>query len=138
MVVSSDVQTVKISTRGAKRIRDGHLWVYRSDVIDATNAERGRISRVVDQANNFIGQAFYSDASEIALRFLTTREETIDREWWRAKFRTCAERRIAIARDTNAYRLVYSEGDVLPSLIVDRYDDVLVVQTLSQGADRLE
>jgi 23S rRNA (cytosine1962-C5)-methyltransferase len=138
MLVSSEVNSVRISARGAKRIRDGHLWVYRSDLIDITNAERGTIARVVDQSNNFIGQAFYSDSSEIALRFLTTRDETIDRDWWRAKLRGCAQRRARIARDTNAYRLVYSEGDVLPSLIVDKYDDVLVLQTLSQGTDRLK
>lgn len=138
MVASSEVKTAKISTRGAKRIRDGHLWVYRSDVIDSTEIEGGVVTGVVDQANNFVGQALYSDASEIALRFLTTREETIDREWWRAKLRACAERRLTVARDTNAYRLVYSEGDVLPSLIVDRYGDVLVMQTLSQGTDRLK
>src|ERR1044071_7111349 len=111
MLVSSEVNSVRISARGAKRIRDGHLWVYRSDLIDITTAERGTIARVLDQSNNFIGQAFYSDTSEIALRFLTTRDETIDREWWRAKLRACAERRGSIARTTNAYRLVYSEGD---------------------------
>ena len=129
--------TVRITARGAKRIRAGHLWVYRSDVASAA-VEAGAIVRVVDQANNFVGQAFYSDRSEIALRFLTTRDDTIDREWWRARLRACGERRSAIAGDTNAYRLVYSEGDLLPSLIVDKYDDVLVMQTLSQGSDRLK
>ncbi|HEY3102638.1 MAG TPA: class I SAM-dependent rRNA methyltransferase [Pyrinomonadaceae bacterium] len=127
-----------ITSRGAKRIRQGHLWVYRSDVTAADEVEAGAIVSVVDQANNFVGQAFYSDASEIALRFLTTREETIDREWWRTRLRACAGRRRSMARETNAYRLVYSEGDLLPSLIVDRYDDVLVMQTLSQGSDRLK
>ena len=129
---------VKISTRGAKRIRQGHLWVYRSDVRDANGVQGGDIVRVVDDAGNFVGQAFYSDASEIALRFLTTLDEKIDREWWRARIRSCAERRRTLASDTNAYRLIYSEGDLLSSLIVDVYEDVLVVQTLSQGADRLK
>jgi len=133
-----NVETVKISSRGAKRIRDGHLWVYRSDVSDATGVEGGAIARVVDQVNNLVGQAFYSDASEIALRFLTTRDEVIDRDWWRARLRACVERRGSIARDTNAYRLVYSEGDLMPSLIIDKYDDVLVMQTLSQGSERLK
>ncbi|HXT62058.1 MAG TPA: class I SAM-dependent rRNA methyltransferase [Pyrinomonadaceae bacterium] len=127
-----------ITARGAKRIRHGHLWVYRSDVVAADEAQAGAIVRVVDPANNFVGQALYSDSSEIALRFLTTRDETIDRDWWRHRLRACAERRASIARQTNAYRLIYSEGDLLPSLIVDRYDDVLVMQTLSQGTDRLK
>jgi 23S rRNA (cytosine1962-C5)-methyltransferase len=127
---------VKVSTRGAKRIRNGHLWVYRSDVRNANDDASGDIVAVVDEAANFIGHAFYSDRSLIALRFLTTTDEAIDREWWRARLRNCADRRAAIARETNAYRLVYSEGDLLPSLIVDAYSDVLVLQTLSQGAER--
>ena len=129
---------VRISTRGARRIRQGHLWVYRSDVRDASDTDGGAIVRAVDEAGNFVGQAFYSDRSEIALRFLTTHEPAIDREWWRRRLRQCAESRAAIARETNAYRLVYSEGDLLPSLIVDVYDNVLVLQTLSQGAEKLK
>src|SRR2546427_1994194 len=129
---------IRITNRGARRIRNGHLWVYRSDVRDATGVEAGAIVRAIDEAGNFVGQAFYSDASEIALRFLTTCNETIDREWWRARLRHCGERRAAIARETNAYRLVYSEGDLLSSLIVDVYDKVFVIQTLSQGAEQLK
>jgi 23S rRNA (cytosine1962-C5)-methyltransferase len=129
---------VKISTRGAKRIRQGHLWVYRSDVRNANDSESGAIVRVIDDAGNFVGQAFYSDRSQIALRFLTTQETTLDRDWWRERLRQCAARRTAISRETNAYRLVYAEGDLLPSLIVDVYDDVLVLQTLSQGTDKLK
>ncbi|HSP64241.1 MAG TPA: hypothetical protein VLQ90_14725, partial [Pyrinomonadaceae bacterium] len=130
--------SVRISRRGAKRIRNGHLWVYRSDVREADDAAAGQIVRGVDEAGNAVGQAFYSDRSEIALRFLTTSEETIDREWWRARLRRSAERRAQVAQETNADRLVYSEGDLLPTLIVDVYDDVLVMQTLSQGTERLK
>ncbi len=133
-----DQAHLKITTRGAKRIRNGHLWVYRSDVREANDATAGQIVRVADEAGNAVGQAFYSDRSEIALRFLTTGEETIDREWWRARLRQSAARRSQLARETNAYRLVYSEGDLLPSLIVDRYDDLFVMQTLSQGTEQLK
>ncbi|HSQ24752.1 MAG TPA: class I SAM-dependent rRNA methyltransferase [Pyrinomonadaceae bacterium] len=130
--------TVVISSRGAKRIRKGHLWVYRSDVRESRDAEAGSIVTALDEAGNFVGQAFYSDASEITLRFLTTGRETIDRDWWRTRLRACAARRAAIAQETNAYRLVYSEGDLLPSLIVDVYDGHYVLQALSQGSDRLQ
>jgi 23S rRNA (cytosine1962-C5)-methyltransferase len=129
---------VKITQRGAKRIRNGHLWVYRSDVRDAGAALGGAIVRAIDEAGNFVGQAFYSDSSEIALRFLSTHEEPIDRERWRTRLRKSGERRSSIARETNAYRLVYSEGDLLSSIIVDVYNRVLVVQSLSQGADRMQ
>ena len=129
---------VRISTRGAKRIRQGHLWVYRSDLLDVREAEGGAIVRAVDEAGNFVGQAFYSDRSEIALRFLSTREETIGRDWWRSRFRDCEKRRRKIVAETNAYRLIYSEGDLLSSLIVDVYDGNYVMQTLSQGTARLQ
>src|SRR3989440_4811080 len=129
---------VRITTRGAKRIRKGHLWVYRSEVRDAQDVGAGTIVSVVDEAKNFVGQAFYSDQSEIALRFLSTSHEIIDRDWWRARLCRCAERRSAITKETSAYRLVYSEGDLLPSLIVDVYDGHYVLQALSQGTDRLQ
>ena len=129
---------ITISKRGAKRIRQGHLWVYRSDVLRADDIGGGEIAVVSDEAGNFVGQAFYSDRSEIALRFLSTGKEAIDGDWWRARLRQCAERRRGLARETNAYRLVYSEGDLLPSLIVDVYDRVLVMQALSQGTDKLQ
>jgi len=132
------VAEITITTRGAKRIRQGHLWVYRSDVRQPGGAAPGEIVGVVDDAGNFVGQAFYSDRSEITLRFLTTGEEVIDRDWWSRRLRQCAERRAAIAQQTNAYRVVYSEGDLTPSLIVDLYDDVLVLQTLSQGTEALK
>src|SRR5262249_34201509 len=130
------MNTAKVNKRGANRVRQGHLWIYRGDVIDV-DAGAGSIVSVVDEGGNFVGQAFYSDRSEIALRFLTLTKETIDDAWWLAKILQCAERR-RIPVGTNAYRVVYSEGDLLPSLIVDRYDDVIVLQTLSQGADRLK
>lgn len=130
------MQTVKVNKRGADRVRGGHLWIYRSDIIDAAT-EGGSVVRVTDERGNFVGQALFSDASQIALRFLTQSSDEIDREWWRRRIVEAAARR-SIPADTNAYRLIYSEGDLLPSLIVDRYDDVLVLQTLSQGTDALK
>jgi 23S rRNA (cytosine1962-C5)-methyltransferase len=132
------MQRVNIATRGARRIRKGHLWVYRSDVREVPTDAGGEIVKAYDDAGNFVGQALYSDRSEIALRFLTTREESIDREWWRARLRQSAARRKPISCATNAYRLVYSEGDLLPSLIIDVYCDVLVIQTLAQGTAKLQ
>ncbi len=127
---------VRVNKRGADRVRHGHLWIYRSDIV-AVDAEGGSVVSVKDEGGNFIGQALYSDLSQIALRFLTQSPEEIDREWWRRRIREAADRR-QVPPETNAYRLVYSEGDLLPSLIVDRYHDVLVLQTLSQGTDALK
>jgi 23S rRNA (cytosine1962-C5)-methyltransferase len=126
-----------VTKRGADRVRHGHLWIYRSDVLN-TDADGGSIVTVRDPHGNFIGQALYSDASQIALRFLTQTDIQIDRDWWRQRIREGAIRRQNIPAGTNAYRLIYSEGDLLPSLIVDVYDDVLVLQTLSQGTEAVK
>jgi 23S rRNA (cytosine1962-C5)-methyltransferase len=129
---------VTVTKRGADRIRGGHLWIYRSDIFTSKEAKGGSIVMVRDQNRNFVGQALFSDTSQIALRFLTQTEETIDRNWWRRRIVEAAARRKGITSDTNAYRLVYSEGDLLPSLIIDRYNDVLVLQTLSQGTEAIK
>ena len=126
---------VTVNKRGADRIRGGHLWIYSSDVVNSDEAGGGAIVVVRDQNRNFIGQAFFSDSSQIALRFLTQSDKAIDREWWQRRILEASSRRTAIASHTKAYRIVYSEGDLLPSIIIDRYDDVLVLQTLSQGSE---
>lgn len=130
------MESVRVNKRGADRVRQGHLWIYRSDVVDV-QAKGGAVVVVKDERGNFVGQALFSDSSQIALRFLTQTDEDIDRDWWRRRITEAANRR-NISTDTNAYRLVYSEGDLLPSLIVDRYADVLVLQTLSQGTDAVK
>lgn len=131
-------QIISITQRGAQRARDGHLWIYRSDVARAENVAGGSIVSVRDERGRFVGQALYSSRSEISLRLLTLGDEKIDREWWRERLRAAARRREGLKNEANAYRLVYSEGDLLPSLIVDVYDDVLVLQTLSQATDALK
>jgi 23S rRNA (cytosine1962-C5)-methyltransferase len=127
-----------VNKRGADRIRGGHLWIYRSDVLQTDESSGGSVVVVLDHKRNFVGQAFFSDSSQIALRFLSQTETTIDREWWRRQILAAADRRANIALNTNAYRVVYSEGDLLPSIIIDRYDEVLVLQTLSQGSDTIK
>jgi len=129
---------VTITRRGAERARRGHLWIYRGDVRDAGGAPGGSVVAVRDERGRPAGRALYSDRSEIALRLLTPREEAVDREWWRARLRAAAARRAGLDGEAEAFRLVYSEGDLLPSLIVDRYADVLVLQTLSQGTEALK
>ena len=119
-------------------MRAGHLWIYRSDVLETSGAEGGSVVSVCDKQGNFVGQALFSNASEISLRLLTQTDEEIQRDWWRKRISEAARRRENIASETNAYRLVYAEGDLLPSLIVDRYNDVLALQTLSQGTEAIK
>jgi 23S rRNA (cytosine1962-C5)-methyltransferase len=125
---------VKISQRGADRIRSGHLWVYRSDVRSA-EAQSGDAVGVTDEHDNFVGRAFFSSRSQITLRLLTRDDVPIDREFFKSRIRSAAEYRGRIVAGTDAYRLIYGESDLIPSLIVDRYADWLVLQTLSQGTE---
>jgi 23S rRNA (cytosine1962-C5)-methyltransferase len=127
--------SVVISPRGVERLRAGHLWVYRSDVRSA-NAEAGDIVRLTDERGRVHGRAFYSDKSQIAVRLLTREDVTVDRAFFTQRLRRAIEYRKRVVENTDAYRIVYSEADLLPSLIVDRYGDYLVLQTLSQSTDR--
>ncbi|MGI8555489.1 MAG: class I SAM-dependent rRNA methyltransferase [Pyrinomonadaceae bacterium] len=140
------MEKVLVTKKGARRIRGGHLWIYKSDVIK-TEAAGGAVVTVWDEAHNFVGKAFYSDSSEITLRIFTTKDEIIDKEFWRKRICGAARRRGDTTKKlithhlpltTNARRLIYSEGDLIPSLIVDDYNGVFVIQTLSQGTEKLK
>jgi 23S rRNA (cytosine1962-C5)-methyltransferase len=128
--------SVIISSRGETRLRSGHPWIYRADIGDVHAAGGDRV--VVRSARGqTLGHAFYSDRSQIALRMLTRGEEPADDGLIRRRIEAALAFRGTLAIDGSACRLVHGEADLLPSLIVDRYGDYLVVQTLSQGADRL-
>jgi 23S rRNA (cytosine1962-C5)-methyltransferase len=126
---------VVISSRGVERLRSGHFWVYRSDIREA-QAGPGAVVRVTDERGRFHGRAFYSDKSQIAVRLLTREDVPIDRAFFAERLRAAAAYRDIVVEDTDAFRLVYGESDRLPSVVVDRYGDYLVIQTLSQAAER--
>jgi len=129
--------SVVITPRGVERLRLGHLWVYRSDVRSA-QAEPGAVVRLNDERGNLLGRAFYSDKSQISIRLLTREDVSIDRAFFAARIRRAATYRDLVVENSDACRLVYGEADLLPSLIVDRYGDYIVLQTLSQSSDRLK
>jgi 23S rRNA (cytosine1962-C5)-methyltransferase len=128
--------SVRISPRGETRLRHGHPWIYRSDV-DAAGASGGEVVTVRDVRDRVVGSAFFSDRSQIALRMLTDDDRPIDEAFWRDRLDRAIKFRETLGIDATAYRLVHGEGDLLPSIVVDRYADVLVIQTLSQGSDHL-
>jgi len=127
--------SVTVSQRGEDRLRAGHLWIYQSDVM-TVRASGGDIVVVTGARGRRLGQALFSDRSQIALRLLTHGDETVDGAFWRGRIGAALEFREQLGIDATAYRLVHGEGDLLPSLIVDRYGEYLVVQALSQGIDR--
>jgi len=130
--------TVTISQRGVDRVLSGHLWIYRADVLDAGEADAGAIVRLQDRRRHFWGQALYSSKSQIALRLLTREERPFDRAFLAERIGAAASFRPQVVECAQAYRLVSGEGDLLPSLIIDRYGSCLVIQTLSQGMERLK
>jgi 23S rRNA (cytosine1962-C5)-methyltransferase len=130
------VPTVTISARGEQRVRARHPWIYRADVVDV-DAAGGDIVRVAGPRNRTIGFALFSDRSQIPIRMLTRGEVEASTALLRERLERALAFRESLALDTDAYRLVHGEADLLPSLIVDKYGEWLVVQALSQGMDRL-
>jgi 23S rRNA (cytosine1962-C5)-methyltransferase len=128
--------SVVVSARGEQRIRSGHPWIYRADVASVT-AGPGDIVQVIGPRNRPIGSALFSDRSQIPLRMLTVGDAVADEALIRARIEKAIGFRASLGLDATAYRLVHGEADLLPSLIVDRYGDHLVVQALTQGTDRL-
>jgi 23S rRNA (cytosine1962-C5)-methyltransferase len=128
--------TVVISARGESRIRSGHPWIYRADVVDVS-AEAGEIVSVIGPRQRMLGSALFSDRSQIPIRMLTLGERVADEALFRGRIEQAIRFRESLNLDATAWRLVHGEADLLPSLVVDRYAEYLVVQTLSQGMDRL-
>lgn len=125
---------VVISQHGAGRLLSGHLWVYRSDIHRA-EAEAGDVVRVLDERGRFFGRGFFSDRSEICLRVIAREDAQVDRTFLAERIARAGRLRQPMTDGSQAYRLFYAESDQIPSLIIDRYGDYLVIQTLSQATD---
>ncbi len=126
---------VKISVRGAQRIKDGHVWVYKSDVAAADGVAPGAVVQVCDERGKLLGTAFYSSASQIAVRLISRGTVGDLNGLLRERVRSAIAYRERFVHDTDAYRVVFSEADFLPGLIVDRYNDLLSFQVLTQAMD---
>ena len=127
---------VVVSSRGAERIEGGHPWIYRADVVDVRATGGDRVV-VRGPRGRTMGCALYSDRSQIALRMLSEGEAPAADDLIGQRLDAALAFRRDLAIEASAYRLVHGEADRLPSLIVDRYGEYLVVQALSQGMDRL-
>jgi len=126
---------VRVNRKAASRVASGHPWIFASDVIDRDGAQPGEPVRVVDQRGHLLGTAHYSSTSQITLRLLSRQAEPIDREFFLKRLRAAEDHRKLTVHYSEAYRVVHGEGDLLPALVVDRYGDYLVMQTLDQGMD---
>jgi 23S rRNA (cytosine1962-C5)-methyltransferase len=138
MATEQDPSKGVVTLARAKEIAGtGHLWIY-AGFIHAVRGEpvTGDLVDVVMPSGRFYARGLYNPNSKIRVRILTFHEEPITPAFWRERIAQAVRLRTRIAPDTTAYRLIYGEADRLPGLIVDRYDDVLVMQTLSSGMDR--
>lgn len=114
----------------------GHLWIYAGYVEEVSGEPAsGDVVDVIASNGRFYARGLYNPASKIRVRILTFDDEPITEQFWRGRLAQAVRLRRRLVTGTSAYRLVYGEADRLPGLIVDRYDDVLVMQTLSSGMD---
>ncbi|MBI4875809.1 MAG: class I SAM-dependent rRNA methyltransferase [Acidobacteria bacterium] len=132
----TSLPSVRVSRKGADRVASGHPWIFSSDVTDRGAAQPGDAVRVMDPRGRALGTAHFSSTSQISLRLLSDRADEIGTEFFRRRLSEAARLRERLVENTDAFRLVHGEADRLPALVVDRYGDCLVVQTLSQGMDR--
>ncbi|MEW6735077.1 MAG: class I SAM-dependent rRNA methyltransferase [Acidobacteriota bacterium] len=132
------IAEVSITRKGLERLVQGHLWIYRADLITSKIAPLpGSIVRVRGPQGQLLGKAFYSSQSQIALRLITTTDEPINRQFWHSRLVAAHQLRERVVEGAQAYRLIHGEGDLIPSLIIDRYGECFVLQMLSQATDAL-
>jgi 23S rRNA (cytosine1962-C5)-methyltransferase len=131
----SSLPTVKSSPRGTSRLKAGHVWVYRSDILSANDVPPGSLTAVTDQRGKPLGTALYSSSSQIAIRMISDEPVKDFPALLRERIAAALAYREKIVRDTDAYRVIFSEADFLPGLIVDRYNDILSIQILTQAID---
>ncbi len=129
------VPTIKVSSRGAKRVKGGHVWVYRSDITSDGNAAPGALVRVVDDRGKPLGSALYSSSSQIAIRLISHDEVKDLSALLRERIQAAIAYRERFVHNTDAYRVIFSEADGIPGLIVDRYNDLLSLQVVTQAMD---
>jgi len=126
---------VKLSARGVRRLQGRHPWVYRSDVAEPNGVPPGSLVRVFDQRGKFLGTALYSSSSQIAIRMISHGSVADLPALVAERIRAAIAYRKKLVSNTDAYRIVFSEADFLPGLIVDCYNDVLSLQVLTQAMD---
>ena len=108
---ASSLPVVKISRRGAKRLQDGHVWVYRSDIVSADGVAPGTAVGLTDERGKFLGTALYSSASQIAIRMISPHPVDDLARLLRERVQGAISYRERVVRDTDAYRVIFSEAE---------------------------
>lgn len=128
--------TVTVTRRGVERLSGGHPWIYRSDVEKEPAAAAADVVALKDARGRFLGKAFWSARSKIALRIVTRDDVPVDEEFFADRLRSATALRARVFPGESTYRVVHGEADLLPGLVADRYGDVVVLQTLVPATDR--
>jgi 23S rRNA (cytosine1962-C5)-methyltransferase len=135
--MSTTLPTILLKPGEADRIVAGHPWIYRGSIIRLTQpAEDGDIVQVKDHRQRLLGVGFFNSKSKINVRMLAPERVEIDRDFFTQRIQEASDLRRRDLPQATSYRVVNSEGDFLSGLIVDKYEDVLVVQTASLGMDQ--
>ncbi len=126
--------TVTLKRGRDRRVRAGHPWVYRGEIAEISpTPQPGELVVLHDARRAFLGRGYINPASEITVRLLTFTDEAVDLHFFRRRINAAQSHRQSVVQQTAAYRLIYSEADMLSGLIVDRYNDLLVAQVLTAG-----
>jgi 23S rRNA (cytosine1962-C5)-methyltransferase len=129
---------VTLTAKGERWARSRHPWVYQDDLKERQPALSGQIVQVKAPNGRPMGQAFYNAKSKIALRWLTDNPDlSMDRDFWAGRLQKAIDYRKRKVSGSSAYRLIFSEADGFPGLIVDCYDEILVLQSLGLGIDQI-
>lgn len=126
---------IKLQNGRDRRARAGHLWIFDGEIESIKDAAPGQIAEVVSSKGAFLGKAMVSGSASLRARIMTKEDVDIDDAFFTKAFQRCISHRRSVAGDASSYRLVNSEGDMLPGLIVDVYEDVMVLQATTFGMD---
>ena len=129
---------VYLNKNKEQRVLGGHPWVFRSDIAEVQgDFAPGGVVRVLSSRHHFLGMAVYNPQSQISLRMLSRRDESIHADWIRARVHRAVEYRRRFA-DLRSCRLIFAESDGLPAVIADAFGDVIVLQVLCLGMERFK
>ncbi len=128
----------KVILRKTSRILGGHLWIFSNELSESPKKySPGSFVGVYDRQNNYIGTGYINPSSLISIRLLTRKNEKIDADFFRRRILDAVDYRRRFCEDSKSGRMVFSEGDLLPGLIVDKYNDCVVVQFLTLGINNV-
>lgn len=132
------MHTVRLKKKEERRVQRGHPWIFSNELQDIPrNAVPGDLVDVFDYTGRFIGRGYLNPRTLIAVRLLSRKPDSIDAIFFRERFETARELRSRLGFG-DSHRAFFSEGDGVPGLIVDKYADTLVVQSLTAGTERLQ